>query len=154
MEALCSCGVKVGPEHLAVWLILKNVYMLLGTDTCVGIVHVNRTYQSWSPALHAALPRSLAMEFTHHLTYHSGLTDQVVLLMRSSFCHSIGPGPFAELICTNHLRRQEQLHLQYLEMVYTHVQAPLARLLAKFEPFGDFDDRDGYAGFTPSANYF
>jgi hypothetical protein len=133
---------------------LEECIYVVGYRYMCGHSACKRTYQSWSPALRAALPRSLAMEFTHHLTYRSGLTDRVVSLMRSSFRHGIGPGPFAELIRTNHLRRHEQLHLQYLEMVYARVQAPLARLLAKFEPFGDFDDRDGYAGFTPSANYF
>jgi hypothetical protein len=30
----------------------------------------------------------------------------------------------------------------------------MGSLLTLFEPFGLFNDRDGYAGFTPSAHYF
>lgn len=62
-----------------------------------------RTYQSWSPSLISALSRSLALQFTHHLTYWSGLTDAVVQLMRSCFQRGIGPQPFADMIRTNHL---------------------------------------------------
>lgn len=113
-----------------------------------------KSYQSWSPVLLAALPRSLAMEFPFHLTHRSGLTDSVVALMRASFQHGIGPGPFAEMVRTNHIRHYEKLHLQYLEMVYARLHSATAKFLAKFRPFGLFDDCDGYAGFTPSPHYF
>ena len=53
--------------------------------------------------------------------------------------HGVGPGPFAEMIRTFHVRRHEQLHLQYLEMVHVRLLSPVARLLEKFEPFGAFD---------------
>jgi hypothetical protein len=113
-----------------------------------------KTYQSWSPSLLAALPRSVSAHFTHHLTYRSGLTDQVVSLMRSSFLHGVGPVPFANTIRTNHLRHYELLHVQYLEVVYAQLRSSQHFLLAKFKPFGVFDDRDGYAGFTPCASYY
>lgn len=113
-----------------------------------------KTYQSWSPALLSVLPPAVSAQFTHHLTYRSGLTDRLVALMRGCFLHGIGPGPFANMIRTNHIRRYEQLHLQYLEMVNARLQSSFVNLLAKFAPFGLFDDRDGYAGFIPSANYF
>jgi hypothetical protein len=113
-----------------------------------------KSYLSWSPDFLSSLPRSVSLHFTHHLTYRSGLTDRVVSLMRASFQHGIGPGPFAEMIRTQHIRRYEQLHLHYLETVYIHLRSSTAHFLLNFKPFGLFDDRDGYAGFTPSPNYF
>ena len=113
-----------------------------------------RTYAGWSPALRAALPRALALQFQFHLTYRGGLTDQVVSQLRSSFLHGMGPVPFANLIRNNHIRRYEHAHLQYLELVFARKHATFAKLLPRFQPFGEFSDRDGYAGFIPSPQYF
>jgi hypothetical protein len=112
-----------------------------------------KSYQSWSPGLLSALPRSLAMQFTFHLTYRSGLSDNVVSLMRGCFLQGIGPVPFANMIRTNHIRRYEQLHLQYLEMLYERQNGPL-HFLGKHKPFSAFDDHNGYAGFIPTGRYF
>lgn len=133
---------------------LEECIYIIGYRYVCGHQDCKKTYTSWSPSLVSALPRSLAMEFTHHLTFRSGLTDRVVSLMRTCFQHGIGSGPFAELIRTNHIRRYEQRQLQYLEMVYVRLQSSIAGLLAKFEPFGVFDDREGYAGFSPCPNYY
>lgn len=113
-----------------------------------------KAYLSWSPALLSALPRAISMLFTHHLTYRGGLTDRVVSMLRASFLRGIGPGPFAETIRINHLRRYEQRQLQYLEIVYARQHSAIAKLLGKFEPFGAFNNRNAYAGFVPSARYF
>jgi hypothetical protein len=140
----------------------KSPRRVVALDQCIYIIghryycphpECKSTYLSWSPSLLKALPRSFAMEFTHHLTFRSGLTDRVVALMRACFLQGIGPGPFANIIRTNHIRRYEQLHLQYLEMVYSRQHLPLA-FTGKYEPFSAFDDRDGYAGFSPSPRYF
>ena len=113
-----------------------------------------RTYQSWSPALLSALSRTLALQFTHHLTYRSGLTDAVVQLMRSCFQRGVGPQPFAEMIRTNHVRRYERLQLLYLEFAYRRMHATFSDKLSGFAPWPAFADRNGYGGFSPSPNYF
>jgi hypothetical protein len=112
-----------------------------------------KSYQSWSPALLAALPPALAMQFTYHLTYHSGLTDRVVSLMRGCFLQGVGPVPFSKMIQMNHIRHYEQHHLWYLETIYARSFLPLA-FMGNFEPFSTFNDRNGYAGYTPSPRYF
>jgi hypothetical protein len=58
------------------------------------------------------------------------------------------------MIRTFHICKHEYLHQQYLEMVYIHLRLPAGHLLGKFQPFSLFNDQDGYAGFTPCANYF
>lgn len=52
------------------------------------------------------------------------------------------------------MRHFEQLHLQYLETILIRAQSATGHFLSKFEPFGLFDNRNGYAGFTPSPTYF
>ena len=113
-----------------------------------------KTYQSWSPSLLSALPRSVSMHFTHHLTYRGGITDNLAALLRDCFLHCMGPDPFANMIRTHHIRRYELLKLQYLELIYARLRSSGQLLLANFQPFSSFDDRDGFAGFSPSANYF
>ncbi|EPQ50510.1 hypothetical protein GLOTRDRAFT_133880 [Gloeophyllum trabeum ATCC 11539] len=127
---------------------------LIGFRYQCGHEECKRTFTSWSPSIINALPRALACHFDFHLTYRGGLTDRVVALMRSSFQHGMGPTPFADMIRTHHLRRYEKLHEQYLEIVLARLQTPFTAYLSKFKPFGLFDDRSGYAGFTPSPNYF
>ncbi|TCD61520.1 hypothetical protein EIP91_008291 [Steccherinum ochraceum] len=66
----------------------------------------------------------------------------------------VGPEPFADMIRTNHIRRYEKLHLLYLEFIYRKLHSPFSEKLSGFVPFPTFSDRTGYAGFTPSPNYF
>ncbi|TFK55407.1 hypothetical protein OE88DRAFT_1804266 [Heliocybe sulcata] len=136
---------------------------IVDVDHCIYVIgyryrcahaQCKKTFSSWSPGVLTALPRALACQFDFHLTYRGGLTDRVVALMRSCFLHGMGPTPFANLIRTHHIRRYEKLHEQYLEAVLARLQTPFTAYLTKFQPFGLFDDRNGYAGFTPSPNYF
>ena len=53
----------------------------------------------------------------------------------------------------NHTRHYEQLHLQYLEFIYARHEAPL-HYTGWLKPFSSFNDREGYAGHTPSGCYF
>ncbi|KAF8633831.1 hypothetical protein AX17_004351 [Amanita inopinata Kibby_2008] len=126
----------------------------MGYRYSCGHSECKKTYLSWSPALISALPQSVQLQFPFHLTHRSGLSDQVVSMLRGDFLHGIGPVPFANTIRVNHIRRFEKLHLQYLEMIYERAQSGAAQFLPKFEPFGEFGDRDGYAGFVPSPQYF
>ncbi|KAM6501786.1 hypothetical protein JOM56_001763 [Amanita muscaria] len=145
-----------GLIKLHAWSFTKAPRRVVDVDQCLEVVgyryscghqECKKMYTSWSPALLSALPRALALQFPFHLTYRGGLSDQVVSMLRSSFNHGIGPLPFANMIRINHIRRYEQLHLQYLELIYARERAPYARYLPQFEPFGEFSDRDGYAGF-------
>jgi len=128
----------------------ENIYIIGYRYKCQNC---RKTYQSWSPALLNVMPRTVAQQFTHHLTYRGGLTDRVVSLMRGCFLQGMGPNPFAQMIRTNHIRHYEQLHLQYLEFIYARHEAPL-HYTGQFKPFSSFNNREGYAGHTPSGHYF
>ncbi|KAG6886800.1 hypothetical protein C0992_002307 [Termitomyces sp. T32_za158] len=156
-------AVKGGTQYLNVKGWSKRPRRVVDIEECIFIVGYcyicpnpacGKWYQSWNPEFISALPRSLSIQFTHHLTYRSGLTDRVVALLRSCFQHGMGPGPFSEMIRTHHLRRYEKLHVEYLEAILIRTESAAGHLLSKFDPFGSFDDRNGYAGFTPSPVYF
>jgi hypothetical protein len=53
-----------------------------------------------------------------------------------------------------HYHRYDELQLQYLEMLRDRKQGNMSQFFEKATPFGAFSDRDGYAGFVPSAQYF
>jgi hypothetical protein len=71
---------------------------LIGQHYYCGDLRCKKTYHSWSQSILDALPCSLVSHFPFHLTFHSGLTDQLAVLIRSSFGHALGPAPFAEMI--------------------------------------------------------
>ena len=165
----CPSCYSAGRKNTKGELVLLQAYgwpkaprRVVDVDRCIFIIghryacvhpQCKKTYQSWSPSLLAALPRSVSLHFNHHLTYRSGITDKLWSIMRESFLHCTGPEPFANMVRTHHVRRYEQLKLQYLELVYSRSRAA-GRLLGKFQEFSSFDDPEGYAGFIPSSNYF
>lgn len=113
-----------------------------------------KTYQSWSPAILESLPTMVAAQFPFHLTYRSGVTDGLFALLRSSFQRGLGPTPFADMIRTFHIRRYEQLQLQFYEMVNIRLESGCAPWLAAHQRFGAWNDREGYGGYVPSGRYF
>jgi hypothetical protein len=151
------------PILLRAWGFPRTSRRVVDVDRCIQIVgyryscghsECKKTYTSWSPALLSVLPRALSLQFPFHLTHRNGLSDQLVGMLRNSFHHGIGPVPFANAIRINHIRRYEHLHLQYLELIYARKQSAFAGFLPRFKPFGEFGNRDGYAGFIPSPRYF
>jgi hypothetical protein len=131
----------------------QNIY-ILGYRYYCGMKGCGKSYQSWSPAVLSVLSPALRIKFSFHLTHHLGLTDGLVALLRSSFQRGLGPAPFVEMIRTFHIRRHEQLHIQYLEMVKDRISSVQASFLPLHSPFGLWDDLDGYAGYVPSHKYF
>ncbi|KAI0369360.1 hypothetical protein BV20DRAFT_1113655 [Pilatotrama ljubarskyi] len=131
----------------------RNTY-IIGYRYYCGHPDCRKTYQSWSPAILAVLPPPLASSFPFHLTYRNGLSDQLLALLRSSFQRGVGPSPFVEMIRSFHIRRYEQLHVQYLEMIKTRLHLVASRFTALFTEFSDWDDLYGYAGYIPTERFF
>ena len=90
---------------------------IIGQRYYCGDPRCKKTYQSWSQSILDAIPVSLASQCPFHLTFQSGLTDQLAALVWSSFGRGLGPSPFADMIQTLHLCWFELHHAQYLEMV-------------------------------------
>jgi hypothetical protein len=73
----------------------SHIY-IIGQRYYCGDMRCKRTYQSWSRSILDAIPPSVASQLPFHLTYRSGLTDQLAALVRSSFGRGLGLTPFAE----------------------------------------------------------
>ena len=131
----------------------SNVY-IIGQRYYCGDAQCKKTYHSWLPAILDVIPPYIASEFRFHLTYQSGLTDDLVALLHSCFQRGLGPSPFTEMIRRLHICQYEQLHISYLEMVKSRSVAVSNGFLSKHLPFGAWNNVDGYAGFVPSHTYF
>jgi hypothetical protein len=154
LGTLIQLGCKGWPKAPQQVVDFEQCIYIIGYQYYCGNDDCKWTYQSWSSALLTALPQALSAHFSFHLTHHSGLTDQVVSLMQTSFLHGIGPASFTNILCTNHICHYEHLHIQYLEMIYAQLHSPFANAIGKYEPFGLWDDLMGYGGKTPTVRYF
>lgn len=99
------------------------------------------------------MPKSLAVEFPVVLTHRSALSKPILALERALFQKGLGSSQFCEIIKTLHLRHFDQLHLQYLDMIYDNQNSnPWKNQI--FRPFSQFADSQGYAGYVPSSRWF
>ncbi|KAJ7194292.1 hypothetical protein GGX14DRAFT_378125 [Mycena pura] len=107
--------------------------------------------RSWDKRVLDQLPPELAAEFPAHLTWRSGLSTRAFGVVRSCFQHGMGSAEVSDLFRMQHLRRYDELRLQYLRTKYKQM------LLGSqdYEPFPAFQDRStcGYHGFTPSGQW-
>lgn len=132
----------------------RNVY-IVGYRYLCGHPDCKRVYQSWSPAILNVLPPAIARSFEFRLTYRSGLSRQLTILLRNSFRSGIGPDQFTTMIESFHYQRFDELRAQFLEMVLDRsTRGSLSQFWTAIKPFSCFGDPDGYAGFVPSAMYF
>ncbi|TFY76365.1 hypothetical protein EWM64_g7647 [Hericium alpestre] len=131
----------------------QNIY-LIGQRYVCSNRPCGKSYQSWSPALLRVLPAHVAAQFTHHLSHRGGITDQVAQLLRSCSRGGIGPTPFKRMMDSFHHRRFDQLHKQYLDLVYKRRASIVTGFILHFKQFGQFNDRQTYAGHVPSDRYW
>ncbi|KAF5381364.1 hypothetical protein D9615_008300 [Tricholomella constricta] len=113
------------------------------------------TFRSWDPRIIAQLPPDLAAEFPARLTYRSGISTDILSLMRSCFQHGMGSKQFSNAIRVQHLQNYDRLHLRYLQNIASRCLLSTRQFLRKFKSFPPFDDRspDGFQGFVPSAQW-
>ncbi|KAF5370456.1 hypothetical protein D9615_009773 [Tricholomella constricta] len=109
-------------------------------------------FQSWDPRIIARLPPDLAAEFPARLTYRSGISTDVLSLMRSCFQHGMGSKQFSNVIRVQHLQNYDRLHLRYLQNIASRYLLLTGQFMRKFKSFPPFDDRspDGFQGFVPT----
>ncbi|KAF8166462.1 hypothetical protein K438DRAFT_1941745 [Mycena galopus ATCC 62051] len=107
-------------------------------------------FRSWDQQILQRLPRALAAEFPAHLTWRSGLSTRAFGVVRSCFQHGMGSEEVADMFRMQHLRRYDELRLQYLRTKIKQMG-----FSAVYEPFLPFEDRSsqGFHGFTPSGQW-
>ncbi|KAJ7644559.1 hypothetical protein FB45DRAFT_1116123, partial [Roridomyces roridus] len=107
-------------------------------------------FRSWDQRIIERLPKALAAEFPAHLTWRSGLSNRAFGVVRSCFQHGVGAEEVADIFRMQHLRRFDEMRLQYLRIKVQDMDFGQS-----YEPFKAFDDRSlsGFHGFTPSGQW-
>ncbi|KAJ7705637.1 hypothetical protein B0H16DRAFT_1901821, partial [Mycena metata] len=108
-------------------------------------------FRSWDQRVLRRLPLPLAAEFPAHLTWRSGLSTRAFGVVRSCFQHGMGAEEVADLFRMQHLRRYDEIQLQYLRTKVKQMSLPGKT----YEPFLPFEDHSpsGFHGFTPSGQW-
>ncbi|KAI9249771.1 hypothetical protein BDA99DRAFT_217405 [Phascolomyces articulosus] len=106
------------------------------------------------------LPEYLQAEFPAYLTHRCAVSKLVGDLLRASVQNGMGINRVQAVLREFHNLRYAKLHLQYLDSLKHRQTYPthedlIDRRDPKFQyaPFSAFDDRNGYAGYIPSAGY-
>ncbi|KAJ7747498.1 hypothetical protein B0H16DRAFT_1850684 [Mycena metata] len=123
-------------------------------------------FHGWSQRLLNSLPPYVQLGFPAVLSRKSGLSRNVITMLRVGNQHKMGPTGVRAMLYEMHTLRYNTLLLQYLECAFEqtrgsemfdsnaiqstlHAYAPPERI----PTFGDFADPNGYAGFVPSHSY-
>ncbi|KAJ6448574.1 hypothetical protein C8R45DRAFT_1132891 [Mycena sanguinolenta] len=149
-------------HHLTRNGVVKRPRRVVDIDNCFWIIGwtyackkrdsgCGARFRSWDQRILERLPLQLAAEFPAHLTWRSGLSTRAFGVVRSCFQHGMGAEEVADLFRMQHLRRYDEIRLQYLRTKVTQMKLPGKT----YEPFLPFEDRSvsGFHGFTPSGQW-
>ncbi|KAJ7148561.1 hypothetical protein C8R43DRAFT_521445 [Mycena crocata] len=143
----------------------SNFYVVSWAYYCRSNPNCQKHFHGWSQKLIESLPRYLQLAFPAILSRKSGVSRNVMNQLRVGNQHKMGPSGVRSLLLESHTLRFSILQAQYLEAVFEMVrgrqdgqtgefQTRLDSFLTERIPaFGDFGDRNGYAGFVPSERY-
>jgi hypothetical protein len=107
------------------------------------------------------LPAHVRADFPAVLTHRSGFSTQLVRLLRPQFQNATGPHRMHQILRINHTERFDTVQFQYYDAVRDKLreQIKAKALIGNTSPatsypeFSTFDDKNGYNGYVPSANY-
>ncbi|KAJ7433193.1 hypothetical protein FB451DRAFT_1196390 [Mycena latifolia] len=128
-------------------------------DSCKSYFH------GWSDKLLNSLPAYLRLAFPAILSRKTGLSKNVLTMLRSGNQHKMGPSGVHAMLYEMHTLRYNTLLLQYLESAFEQQRGvqmfdstqstlhPFSADPSCIPPFGDFADPQRYAGFAPSVSY-
>lgn len=113
-----------------------------------------------------SLPAYLRLTFPAILSRKSGLSQNVLTMLRVGNQHKMGPSDVRAMLYEMHTRRHNILLLRYLESAFEQERGlemfksgPLQSTLHNFAEarriptFGDLADPQRYAGFVPSVSF-
>ncbi|KAJ7077201.1 hypothetical protein C8R43DRAFT_1179242 [Mycena crocata] len=143
----------------------SNFYIVSWAYYCRSNPNCRKHFHGWSQKLIESLPRYLQLAFPAILSRKSGVSRNVMNQLRIGNQHKMGPSGVRSLLLELHTLRFSILQAQYLEAVFEMVRGRQDGKTGEFQsrldsflteripPFGDFGDRNGYAGFVPSERY-
>ncbi|KAJ6506495.1 hypothetical protein C8R45DRAFT_780332, partial [Mycena sanguinolenta] len=138
---------------------IDRCFWLLGyTYGCRAVGACGKRFRSWDQRILDRLPPVLASEFPARLTWRSGLSTRAFGVVRSCFQHGMGSSEVSDLFRMKHLRRYDEMRLQYLRIKLNQMRVSSwgnEINTEQYEVYPLFQDRSlrGFHGFTPSGQW-
>ncbi|KAJ6460535.1 hypothetical protein C8R45DRAFT_1179980 [Mycena sanguinolenta] len=108
------------------------------------------TFRSWDSRIISKLSRAPAASFPAILIYRRGLSENVLMFMRSCFQSGMGAKQFADALRVRHLEQYDKLHISHLSTLAERIYGAIYG--TEVLPFEDRSD-DGFHGFLPSSQW-
>ncbi|KAF8996468.1 hypothetical protein BDZ89DRAFT_918852, partial [Hymenopellis radicata] len=131
---------------------IDDTFWIIGyTYECKGRCSTTKKFRCWDARIISQLPRALALQFPARLTWRSGLSLRALGVLRSCIQSGMGAHQVANMFRMQHLRRYDELRLQYLHRKASSINLPGQT----YQPFLPFEDRSnkGFHGFVPSGQW-
>jgi hypothetical protein len=115
-----------------------------------------RSMNLYDPIIMDQLAPGLAAAFPAFLTHRSGMDKTLMTLIRAGIAHRMSSSAWSSVLRELHVREHDLQELNYLHALSAaqkKEQALNVEGIRAYEPFSDFHDKNGYAGFSPSRWY-
>lgn len=118
-----------------------------------------KSFKGHDPRLLEQLPLDMQAEFPAHMSHRRAISKSVGNLLRPDVQNALGLKRFARVLEELHHLRHDSLELQYYNATLNKKRNSQLTLFdlqnsrSQYSPFSAFNDRQGYAGFGPSAAY-
>ena len=110
----------------------------------------------YDPVIMDQLPPGLSAAFPAFLTHQSGMDKTLMTLIRAGIAYQMSSSVWSSVLCELHVQEHDLQELNYLHALSVakkQEQALNVEGVRAYEPFSDFHDKNGYAGFYPSRWY-
>ena len=107
----------------------------------------------YDPLIMDQLSPGLAAAFPAFLTHQSGIDKTLMTLIRAGIAHRMSSSAWSSVLRELHVRQHDLQELNYLHAltaVKKREQALNVEGVHAYEPFSNFHNKNGYAGFYPS----
>ena len=133
----------------------KPFFMIGQRHRCPGCSTTGHsvTINSWDSRILNALPYVLRVEFPARMSHRRAISDIAFSLMRNCLGYGMGTKQFSNILRVLGHRHFDMAHAQYLDGLLLQEKQLLDPPLTKYDMFGTFIDRSGYAGFVPSSKW-
>ncbi|KAF7290249.1 3'-5' exonuclease domain-containing protein [Mycena indigotica] len=133
---------------------VDRCFWLVGHSYACSQGTCRKKFRSWDQRVLARIPQPLAAEFPAHLTWRSGLSKRAFGVLRSCIQHGMGSSEAADLFRMQHLRRYDEMRLQYLQKKFAQMELFMGESgqSEDYEVYPAFEDHCT-GGFTPSGQW-
>ena len=134
---------------------IRNFYIMSSLYKCNN-KHCKKSYSGHDSRIIRQLPLHLQQEFPAYLTHRSGISKDLGDVFRPAIQNSVGPRRFQKILRELQKLTHARLEFQYLNYINSRRANPTMQETInppKFKEFSSYNDKDGYAGYTPTAQY-